>query len=157
MSLIGLKSSIHLLTFSIGFGGSFFYLYIASPLAFKYLERSQFSILQNHVFPIYFLGQTLIPSVLGLTSTIPLTNLSISMLVLSTVSSGMNYFWLMPKCRTIKEERNYLINNNLDKVDGVETEDFKQKTKQFGIYHGISLLCNLLSVGSLAVYGLTFA
>lgn len=155
------RAPIHILVFSLTFGGGFFHSFIASPIAFKHLEREQFGKLQNKIFPFFFLGQTLSPLLLSLVSPIALTRLTIGLLSVSAVSGAANYFWLLPLCQRIKEERLKLIADNRHEVveDGVThaTVEFERVSKQFGKYHGISTLVNMLSIVSLGVYGIVFS
>lgn len=155
ISALGLntRAPYHLMLYSVAFGGSAFYSYFASPIAFKVLGREEFGKLQNHVFPTYFLGQTLAPGLLALTTPLTLCPFTSTLLVVSSLTSALNYFYLMPKCRIIKEQRKKMVDDKLDTIEGVPTEEFKQLTKQFGIYHGISLLANLGSILTLGVYG----
>lgn len=155
MVAIGIRA-IHLFVYSIGFGGSLFYSYVASPIAFKKLQRDQFGILQSNVFPIYFLGQTIIPSILFVTSPNHLTKLGIWSLAISTLGGLSNILVLSPICHRIKDARSELVDKGLDTIDGVQTEEYKKLTKQFGMYHGLSLLANLASILGLGVYGISF-
>lgn len=157
LGLLGTKAPYHLLAYSIAFGGSAFYSYFASPIAFKVLKREEFGILQNSIFPAYFLGQTIAPIILALTTPGKLCPFTGTLFALSALGGAINYFYLMPVCRKIKEERLALINNQLDIVDGEETAEYKRLTKQFGMHHGLSLLANLVSVATLGVYGLVLA
>lgn len=159
ISTLGLNTRIpyHFLLYTLSFGGASFYSFIVSPLVFKKLPREEFSNLQTQVFPTYFQFQTLSPLVLGLISPWKLCPFTIGLLSLSSIAGGLNYLYLLPKCRNIKEERNKLIADKKDKVDGEFTEEYKKLTKQFGAFHGISTLVNIASIASLGVYGLLIA
>ncbi|KAG7660680.1 uncharacterized protein J8A68_005797 [[Candida] subhashii] len=149
----------HLLFYSVAFGGSFYYSFIVSPLVFKKLTREEFSHLQNKVFPTYFVGQTLAPIILGLTSPIKTCRKGLgAVLAVSSVAGALNYFVLLPICKGIKEERNQLVEQNKDKDDkGEPTQEFTALSKKFGKYHGISSLLNLISIVSLGLYGAALA
>lgn len=130
--------------------------YIVSPIAFKHLQREEFSNLQNKVFPLYFLGQTAAPILIGLTS--PLCPKTVGpVLLASAVAGALNYFWVLPVCKKIKEDRNKLVADKKHEqiVDGetVNSEEFTNLSKQFGMYHGISSLLNLVSLVTLGAYG----
>ncbi|EGV61452.1 hypothetical protein PSN45_000120 [Yamadazyma tenuis] len=159
LSKLGLntRAPYHLMIYSIAFGGSAFYSFFASPIAFKVLKREEFGVLQNSVFPYYFLGQTIAPGLLALTTPLTLCPFTSTLLVLSTVSSAINLFYLLPVCKDIKEKRLKLIEVGLDSIDGEPTEDFKKLTKSFGIHHGLSLLANFTSIVTLGVYGLVLS
>ncbi|KAK6203228.1 uncharacterized protein RJT21DRAFT_119375 [Scheffersomyces amazonensis] len=154
----GYLVSGHLLTYSVLFGGSLYYSYIVSPLVFKKLPREEFSNLQNQVFPTYFIGQSIGPVLLALISPYKFCPFTSGLLALSTVGGLLNYFWLLPVCRDIKEKRNKLVADKLDKTaTGELTEEFKELSSQFGKYHGISTLVNTISIVALGVYGWTIS
>ena len=119
----------HLFLYSIALGGSVFHSFVVSPLAFKHLPRQEFGNLQNKVFPTYFIGQAVVPLVLGLTSPFRLCPFLTGVLAVSGIAGALNYLVLLPICRNIK------------------------LNKTFGMYHGISSLLNILSIASLAIYG----
>lgn len=131
--------------------------YIVSPIAFKYLKREEFSLLQNKVFPIYFAGQAVVPVLIGLTSPIA-TRCSYSILAVSAVAGLLNYLWVLPVCKQVKEQRNKLAAEKKHEVvvDGQTrpSDEMAALNKKFGAYHGISSLFNLVSLFSLAVYGI---
>lgn len=133
--------------------------YIVSPIAFKHLKREEFSLLQNKVFPLYFVGQAMVPVVIGLTSPIA-GRCSYSILAVSAVAGLLNYLWVLPVCKQVKEERNKLAAEKKHEqvVDGVTkpSEEMAALNKKFGMYHGFSSLFNLVSLVSLGVYGFHF-
>lgn len=159
MSLgLNTKAPYHFLFYSLSFGGAAFYSFIVSPLVFRELPREEFSNLQTKVFPTYFLGQTAAPLILGLLSPAKVCPFTAGLLALSTVAGGLNYFILLGKCKSIKEQRTKLVADKLDKdSNGEFTPEYQAITKQFGIYHGVSSLLNIVSIASLGVYGLVFA
>lgn len=134
--------------------------YIVSPIAFKYLPREEFGNLQNKVFPVYFIGQTAAPLLLGATSPV-LCNLALSLLGVSLVAGALNYFWCLPVCKSIKDERSKLVADKKHEhiVDGETkpTDEYTALNKQFGKYHGFSSLFNLVSLVTLGVYGVLLA
>lgn len=154
---LGLNTTLpyHFLFYSLAFGGSAYYSYIVSPLVFKKLPRQEFSNLQSQVFPTYFIGQTLAPIALALTT--PVTTCKqgiVAGLAVSSIAGALNFFILLPICKRIKEQRNELIADKKDKNDqGEITEEFNALNKKFGMYHAISSLLNLISVVSLGLYG----
>lgn len=157
---MAIKSAVNLLLYSVAFGGGVMHSYIVSPIAFKYLAREEFSNLQNKVFPIYFIGQTAAPLLLGATSPV-LTNVALSLLGVSLVAGALNYFWCLPTCKRIKDERNKLIADKKHEhvVDGETkpTDEVLALNKQFGMYHGFSSLFNLVSLLTLGAYGVLLA
>lgn len=157
---LGLNTKVpyHFLFYSLTFGGSAFYSFIVSPLVFKKLPREEFSNLQTKVFPTYFTFQTFAPIILGLSQPLAYCPFTLGLLAASSIGGALNYLWLLPVCKKIKEERNKLVTEKADiGADGEHTEEFKKLSKQFGKYHGISTLINIISIVSLGVYGLALA
>lgn len=137
--------------FSKRFGGTTFYSYVASPIAFKKLEREQFSILQHNIFPMFFQMQAISPVILGLTAPIALTTGAIASLVTASVSGALNYLVLLPVTRGIKEERKKIANE----LSGEELElKDAPLRKSFGQSHGLSLLLNMTNVLGTLAYGI---
>lgn len=151
----------HLFLYSVALGGSFFHSFVVSPIAFKHLPREQFSNLQNKIFPNYFIGQAVLPVVLALTTPLKLCPFLTGTLALSGVAGALNYFVLLPICRNLKEEREKLVADKLhETIENGEvkpSDKYIEVSKSFGKYHGISSLLNLVSIGSLAVYGTVLA
>lgn len=149
-----LKSLAHLLTYSVAFGGTSLYSYWISPVAFRTLERQQFSILQNKVFPHFFLLQTVSPVVLGLLSPLQGPRM-IASLAVASLSGAVNRFGLLHKVQVVKEKRlalkEGLDSGRINQVD-FETRDAPLR-KQFGMFHGLSLLFNLTYHIGLLYYG----
>ncbi|KAG2735008.1 hypothetical protein G9P44_001222 [Scheffersomyces stipitis] len=157
---LGLNTKIpyHFLFWGVAFGGSSFYSFIVSPLVFKKLPREEFSNLQTQVFPTYFSGQIVAPIILGLTSPLKLCPFTTGLLVASSVGGLLNFYWLMPVCRNLKEKKNKLIADKLDTTEsGEPTEEYTATIKKFGAYHGLSSLANALSIVSLGFYGVLLA
>lgn len=107
--------------------------------------------MQNHIFPNYFLGQTLAPIVLGLTAPYTIPTLGLAALGVSTISGAINRFYLLGATQKIKtarfkleaeEETRGISHNKSDEPSA----EMKVLNKQFGKVHGFSLLFNLLSV-----------
>ena len=59
--------SYHLLSYGTLLGSNLFQTFINGPFAFKHLARSEFSRLQQAIFPPYFVLQTALPVVVALT------------------------------------------------------------------------------------------
>lgn len=137
----------HFLLYSVAFGGSTFYSFIVSPLVFKKLSRPEFGRLQQEVFPTYFIGQTLAPLALALSSPFKCP-IHLGLLIASSLCGALNYLVLLPKCSAIKVQKQKLASEKLENSD-----EFHALSKQFGKLHGISSLLNLVSIVTLGVYG----
>ncbi|KAL3230765.1 putative mitochondrial outer membrane protein [Nakaseomyces bracarensis] len=151
-----IKTSAHLLLYAFAFGGTSFYSFIASPIAFKVLERDQFSTLQNHVFPLFFKMQSISPVVIGLTSPVGLTTMGITSLAVSSLGGLTNLFWLMPWARKIKEERRVVREQYKNDAEQLEVHDAPLR-KEFGKSHGLSLLFNMTHIAGLLAYGVVLS
>lgn len=134
------------------FGGSTFYSYVASPIAFKVLARDQFSSLQSKVFPGFFAMQGVSPILLALTSPMTLAMAPAVALSAASVSGLINLFWLLPWNRKVKEQRLIVKEKYKDDPEQLEKVDAPLR-KEFGKSHGISLLFNLTNMVSMLVYG----
>ena len=150
LSIIGLnnRAAYHLFLYSLNFGGSIFHSFLLSPMAFKYLPKQEFGNLQNKVFPIYFVGQAILPILLALTSPLKLCPFTAGLLSTSGLCGAINFLVLLPLTQKVINER-----HNLAKDQKSETKEMHDATKVFGIYHGISSLLNLFSIISLGLYG----
>ncbi|AGO10216.1 AaceriAEL317Cp [[Ashbya] aceris (nom. inval.)] len=148
MSLV--KNSTHLLLYSFAFGGTAFYSYVFSPIAFKTVDRETFSTIQNRMLELVFKMQTVAPIVLGLTAPYPLATPTLATLLPATATGAVNLFWLLPWTRRVKRERReaakHLSGDELEAVDA-------PLRKEFGRSHGLSLLFNMLHTASLLAYG----
>lgn len=153
---MSIKNAVHLLLYSVAFGGGLMHSYVVSPIAFKHLKREEFSNLQNKVFPLYFAGQAVVPVLIGLTSPVA-PHCAVPLLAASAVAGALNYLWVLPVCKQIKEERNKLVADKKHEaiVEGAvqPSAEYTALSKQFGMYHGISSVLNLVSLVTLGAYG----
>ncbi|SCU96704.1 LAMI_0F07448g1_1 [Lachancea mirantina] len=154
MSTYFLKPTAHLLFFSFVFGGTAFYSYVASPIAFKTLDKDAFSKLQHSVFPYFFQMQSFAPVILGATAPLALRWGPFTSLAVASTSGLVNYLWLLPWTQKVKSERRKLANE----VSGEELERRDASLrKEFGKSHGLSLLFNMTNVLAMTVYGFFLA
>lgn len=153
---LGLHSRVpyHFLATSIAIGGPAFYSFVASPIMFKKLPREDFGKVQSEIFPTYFLAQTFAPVVLRALTPLRMCPISTALLIISSLSGALNYLWLLPKCHAIKEQRKALQDSRKDiNANGEPSEKYAALTKQFGMYHGISTLINMVLILAVSVYG----
>lgn len=132
------------------FGGLYFYTFVVSPIAFHILERPQYSILHNKVFPIYLKLQIIAP--LFLAATIPFSGSYINYSILSVASiSGMaNLFWLLPWANSVNEQRKVVAEKF--KGDELAKED-APLWKEFGKVEGLSASFSFLNMVSMMLHG----
>lgn len=150
-----LRPISHMLLYSFAFGGTAFYSYVASPMAFKVLTRDQFSVLQNKVFPWFFTMQSISPIALALTLPAPLAAPAYYALGGATMSGIINLYGLLPWNRSIKVKR-HILQDRLDKGQ-ITKEQFEKfdspLKKEFGKAHGLSLLVNMGYTVAMLTYG----
>ena len=144
----------HLLSYSCIFGATTYYSYIVSPKMFKVLDRDSFSTIQSAVFQQYFglqvLSGLLLPF-LAHKSGLQIGKLGYYSAGVSFVASLTNLLWLQPLCHDIKKQRQAL---DLEKPEDVVEDEVLRK--QFGKYHGLSLLMNVIYSAALLTYGIRF-
>ncbi|GCE99196.1 hypothetical protein ZYGM_003501 [Zygosaccharomyces mellis] len=144
------KPASHLLLYSFIFGGTTFYSFLVSPVAFKTLDRESFSALQNKVFPTFFQLQSFSPWVLALTAPFKLTTGPTSLLTSASICGLANLAWLLPWTRRVKEERKSLCS----RFEGEDLERYDAPLRrEFGKSHGLSLLFNMGNAVCMFVYG----
>ncbi|KAJ9098365.1 hypothetical protein QFC20_005990 [Naganishia adeliensis] len=164
----------YLLAWGMTFGFQVWQTFIGGIVAFRTLPRQAFGLLQSRVFPVYFLSNTLLATVL-LTLDFKLrpdliTNLKrlplATLLALnsrhfwgSTAGLGVvamtmnlvNGVWVAPKTSEVMFER-----HRLERLEGRVSEkhpsgEMKYLNKQFQTLHSIS---SVLNMGALAATGL---
>ncbi|SCV04444.1 LANO_0G10242g1_1 [Lachancea nothofagi CBS 11611] len=145
-----LKPTFNLIFYSFVFGGTTFYSFVASPLAFKHLNRESFSELQKVVFPYFFQMQSVSPLILGLTAPMAMQMGPLVSLASASVSGCLNLFWLLPWTRRVKEQRQQLAQEL--QGEELEVQDAPLR-KEFGKSHGMSLLFNMTHVAAMLAYG----
>ncbi|CDR43608.1 CYFA0S12e02520g1_1 [Cyberlindnera fabianii] len=143
-----LLPAAHLYSWAAIWGGSGYYSYVASPIAFKTLSRKEFGALQNKVFPHFFLAQTLAPLVIGATAPYLLGTGALATLGVAFIGGAANKWWLLPVCKDIKEKRFIL-----EDAGQTDSEEHKRLTKEFGKMHGLSLAFNMVNFLALTGYG----
>lgn len=150
------KNSVNILLSSVALGGSIMHSYVVSPIAFKHMTKEEFGNLQSKIFPLYFVGQAALPVLIGLTSPLPL-RFAGPLLGISGFAGALNYLWVLPVSGQIKSDKKKLVAEKRHEkiVDGKveDSDEFKQLSKKFGMFHGISSLLNLVSIATLGVYG----
>jgi hypothetical protein len=72
-------------------------------------------------------------------------------LAVAAAANVANWLYLEPKCTKMMFER-YAIENKAEKTETDEAE-IKRLYKQFGMWHGISALANLVTLAATAAYG----
>lgn len=153
----------HIIFYSLTLGTNVFHSYVNAPVLFKNLKREDFSYVTNLILPKYFILEAIAPAALYLTLPKALLNVnkraSIALLGASSVFQLINYFWLLGSVQRLKTSKLKLEAqlNSVDDSSSAEAEEIKtqlkQLSKQFGMYHGLSLLANMISTVALTGYG----
>lgn len=152
---MGILLPIHILAYGYTFGSTTFHSFVASIKALDVLPRRQFGEFQGEVLPIQFITQTIAPLVIGLTAPYSISTIGLGLLATSSVGGIANLAWLTPLCQDLKNKRYSIIDNkfNGDDKKAAESGELKSLDKEFGKWHGMSMLSNLISIVSLTAYG----
>lgn len=152
---MGILLPIHILTYGYTLGSTTFNSFVASVKAFELLPRRQFSELQGQVLPIQFITQSIAPIVIGFTAPYKISALGLGLLAMSSAGGIANIAWLTPVCAEIKTQRWKIINEKFDGDDkkAVASGELKSIDKEFGKWHGMSMVSNFISIVTLAAYG----
>ncbi|EHA53988.1 hypothetical protein MCOR27_006884 [Pyricularia oryzae] len=176
-SLIFSPAPYHIISYGTLLGTTFFQSFVNGIVAFRALPRPQFSILQQKIFPVYFVIQSVLPVTLALTwpgsrngllstasgiaGVLDEQNRWGVLVPIGTmfVTGVANLLWLLPATTGCMLERRVQ-----EKKDGKRSydpaphsEEMKALNKKFGILHGISSLLNLGTFIALICYGFTLA
>lgn len=139
------SASLHLLSFGTWFGSVAYTTFIAGITMFKNLPRQTFGKLQSKLFPKYFaLGSTALLLQLITLSSLPaaIQNSSAKALVVALFMTLANQFYLEPL-----SSNNMMRRYELEKQDGgTDTDEYKTLKANFGKFHGISSLTNLIAL-----------
>lgn len=121
---------------------------------FKLLDKDSFSLMQSNTFKQFFILQnvaSVILPFLALKTNLPIGKAGYYASGVCFVSSLANLAWLQPLCQDIKDQRKKLDLN--DKEDALKDDKLR---KQFGKFHGLSLLMNVVYSLGLLTYGFKF-
>ncbi|CCE64933.1 hypothetical protein TPHA_0J01110 [Tetrapisispora phaffii CBS 4417] len=144
------KPTAHLLFYSFAFGGTLFYSKVASIVAYRTLEREQFSELQNHMFPQLFRLETLAPIILAFTAPYNVQPGAYHCLIAAFASGLINLVALLPWAKKVKLERKELAK----KFEGEELEKKDAPLKKsFGKVHLASVILNTVHIILMGTYG----
>lgn len=153
-----LVTYIHLMAFAVFFGTNFWNSFFVGITMFKNMPRQMFGRVQSKLFPLYF-GLTTSCNIVLLSTTYlaaaqPTPQL-LAPLGVSLGASLANWLLLEPKCTTLMFQR-YAIENKEEKTESDQNE-IKALYKQFGMWHGISSLVNLVVFVGASVHGWSLA
>ena len=149
-------ATVHLLAFGTWFGSVVYTTFIAGITMFKNLPRKTFGRLQSKLFPKYFmLGATTI-----LLQLITLKSLSSVPTAKATKALGsafvmtlLNLFYLEPTSTRIMFDRYELE----EQEGGKNSAEYKKLAGNFGKFHGMSSLSNLVALCGAVAHGFFLA
>lgn len=137
--------SLHLAAAGTWLGVNVWTTFFAGITMFKNLPRQMFGKLQAKLFPLYFILTTACSAILLASTTLgPLSAVATpyvnNVLILGTVTSAANLFFVEPAATAVMFER-YDLENGPNPGD--KKEERAALTKKFGKFHGLSSLTNL--------------
>ncbi|PVH96769.1 hypothetical protein DM02DRAFT_616990 [Periconia macrospinosa] len=161
-------TAYHVLSYGTLLGSTLFQSFIGGIIAFRVLPRPQFSTLQKHTFPAYFILQTVTPALMILTypsftsrlsptSSSSKDTLAFYLIATMLVSGVVNMVYVGPKTTEIMKLRKHQETKDgrksYDKGPEPHSAEMQRLNKAFGMLHGISSLVNLVGFLSMCWYG----
>jgi len=150
------SATIHILAFATWFGSMAYTTFIGGITMFKNLPRKTFGKLQSKLFPIYFnlCAITILLQILTL-NFLPtvVTKKATVALGVSLVMTVLNLFYLEPTSTKIMFERYALEETS----GGKDTDKYKKLAANFGKFHGMSSLTNLIALCGAIAHGFYLA
>ena len=152
---------IHQCVWASWFGSLFYTTFVAGIVMFKSLPRQTFRDVQEVLFPAYFQQHTLAISLLFVIAPLALsgavTNNQWTLLGVSLVGTLANLMWLEPATTKVMKARAALEKMSLPVAGTLYPEGKDKAMKKFGAdfgkYHGLSSLANLVVMCTCIAYG----
>lgn len=148
-------ATTHLLSFATLFGMVVYTTFIAGITMFKNLPRQTFGKLQAKLFPKYF-GLSSILLVLQLVTVKSLKGIatakSTKALTVALVMTLLNQFLLEPTATN-----NMMRRYELEEANTTDNDEYKTLKGNFGKYHGLSSLTNLIGLCAATAHGIFLA
>lgn len=144
----------HLLTYSALFGTTCYQSFYAGIAAYRALPLDMFSRLQSVVFPGYFLIQTVLSSILLVTSPFEQTKAGWISLGITAITAILNRVYIIPRTSAVTEKRNEQC--RIEKKGWREpdvSDTMKALNKAFAKLHGQCMALNFSGLIALGVYG----
>jgi hypothetical protein len=152
---------LHLITYAIWLGTNVWNSFFVGLTMFKNMPRQTFGRVQSKLFPMYFALTTGANLVLlgslylakGGFAAAPAN--AVTTLAVAAAASVGNWLFIEPVATKLMFQR-YDIENKPNKTDA-DQANIKSLYKQFGKWHGISSLNNLVVLASAVAYGWALA
>ncbi|KAF1948969.1 hypothetical protein CC80DRAFT_520820 [Byssothecium circinans] len=168
-------AAYHVLSYGTLLGSTLFQSFISGIIAFRVLPRPQFSTLQKHTFPAYFLLQTVTPALMILTypsfttrlnplsPSPPLSpvgtsghdKLALTLIATMLTTGVVNMLYVGPQTTRVMERRKHqeTMDGKKSYDKGEHSEEMKRLNREFGVLHGVSSLVNLVGFLGMVWYG----
>ncbi|KAF2477061.1 uncharacterized protein BDR25DRAFT_208477 [Lindgomyces ingoldianus] len=161
-------AAYHLLSYGTLLSSTLFQSFIGGIIAFHILPRPQFSTLQKHTFPVYFILQSVCPVLMALTypsgSVALLPNqhaqntddrLAFTLMTTILITGLANMLYVGPQTTRVmglrKHQETKDRKRSVDK--GPHSKEMQALNKRFGMLHGVSSLVNLVGFLGMCWYG----
>lgn len=139
-------SFVHVFASSVFVGANIWNTFFVGLTMFKAMPRQMFGRVQSKLFPLYFALTTganiLMLATLGLLRASPAPTSVLTWLAASLAGSLVNWLFIEPKCTGVMFQR-YDLENKEIKTEQDQAK-IKGLYKQFGKWHGISSMINLV-------------
>lgn len=142
----------HLLAFSAWFGSTFWTTFIAGITMYKNLPRQTFGSLQSKLFPKYFQLAAVCNVVLLACRVRGWTVNQDVCLALALVSTLLNLLWLEPSATACMFKR-----YRMEKEESQDRDAIAGLRKEFGKWHGMSSMANLVGLLASVYHGFWLA
>eukprot|EP00541_Cyclophora_tenuis_P010112 CAMPEP_0116544744 /NCGR_PEP_ID=MMETSP0397-20121206/2282_1 /TAXON_ID=216820 /ORGANISM="Cyclophora tenuis, Strain ECT3854" /LENGTH=221 /DNA_ID=CAMNT_0004068979 /DNA_START=77 /DNA_END=743 /DNA_ORIENTATION=- len=151
-------ATTHILAFGTWFGTMLYTTFVAGITMYRNLPRQTFGKLQSKLFPKYFVLCTI--SVILQLATVSFMPSALASKATKALGTGLvmtllNQLWLEPTSTTVMFSR-YEIENS-DDPQAKESAEYKKLASDFGKYHGMSSLANLVALCAAFVHGFYIA
>ncbi|KAI6246456.1 Xanthocillin biosynthesis cluster protein D [Erysiphe necator] len=170
-SIFNTRAPYHITALGLLTGTQFFQSFVGGVVAYKALPRSQFSQLQQKIFPVYFSIQTVLPVLIAITYPGPVGKASgikgvfenrHSVLIpisIILVTSSLNLLLVGPATTKAMRDRKVQETRDGKKYTdpGPHSEEMQRLNSLFSKLHGISSLLNLMGFISTISYSFTLA
>ncbi|OBT44768.1 hypothetical protein VE00_05297 [Pseudogymnoascus sp. WSF 3629] len=169
VSIFNTLAPYHIIAYGTHLGAQVWQTFVSGITAYQTLERSQFSTLQQRVFPRYFTLQTTLPLLIALTypgaapgpssyhGALASTNQWSVLYPLTTafVCGFLNLVFVGPKTsELIRLRKAQEVRDGKKSVDPApHSREMLGLNRRFARVHGASALLNLVSLGTTVWYG----
>jgi hypothetical protein len=145
-------STVHVLSYGVLAGATFWHTFINGPLAYKTLPRQQFGALQKRLFPTFFALQTVTAGICTYTSlrSSYTTWNEVYALAIVAATGFLNLVLVGPWTTSIMDKRHKLERSTNTKYTDAEiSPEMRALNSSFAFAHSVSSILNLIGVGGI--------